>query len=158
MPVPSPAARSVVRSVALSVDVVLFTPRRNELAVLLLSTAPSRGRGRAILPTDALRADESLDDAASRVARSALGATPAFLEQVGALGGTRRQADMAQVAVLEQGIDGVMRQSVVGGQMPEAEGQRRLAAQRGGEQHGEQHEHGAEDGGQGNAVWYDCRQ
>jgi 8-oxo-dGTP diphosphatase len=104
MPVLSPAARAVVRSVALSVDVVLFTPRRNELAVLLLSTAPSRGRGRAILPADALRADESLDDAASRVARSALGATPAFLEQVGALGGTRRQADMAQVAVVYFGL------------------------------------------------------
>ena len=104
MPGLSPAARPIVRSVALSVDVVLFTPRRNELAVLLLSTAPNRGRGRAMLPTDALRVDESLDDAASRVARSALGATPTFLEQVGALGGTRRHADMAQVAVVYYGL------------------------------------------------------
>jgi 8-oxo-dGTP diphosphatase len=57
-----------------------------------------------MLPTDALRVDESLDDAASRVARSALGATPTFLEQVGALGGTRRHADMAQVAVVYFGL------------------------------------------------------
>jgi 8-oxo-dGTP diphosphatase len=102
MPVLSPAARPAARTVALSVDVVLFTPRRNELAVLLVSTG--RGRARATLPSDVLRADESLDEAASRVARSTLGATPTFLGQVGAQGGSRRQADLAQVAVVYFGL------------------------------------------------------
>lgn len=104
MPVLSPAARPAVRSVALSVDVVLFTSRRKELAVLLRSTTGPRGRPRSVLPADALRADESLDDAASRIARSALAGTTAFLEQVGAHGGARRHPDLAQVAVVYFGL------------------------------------------------------
>lgn len=103
MPALSPAARAV-RHVALTVDVVLFTPCRDELGVLLLSSGGNRSRARPVLPSDALRADESLDDAASRIGRSALGATPAFVEQVGAQGGARRHPNMAGVAVVYFGL------------------------------------------------------
>lgn len=71
---------------------------------MLRSTTGPRGRPRSVLPADALRADESLDDAASRIARSALAGTTAFLEQVGAHGGARRHPDLAQVAVVYFGL------------------------------------------------------
>jgi 8-oxo-dGTP diphosphatase len=100
-----PATPAVARSFTLSVDVVLFTPRGAELAVLL---TPAAGRGRsrdkASLPSDALRADESLDEAATRIARDVLGGQPSFLEQAGAYGGARRQPDGAQVAVTYFGL------------------------------------------------------
>jgi 8-oxo-dGTP diphosphatase len=113
MPDRSTAARSAVRGVSLAVDVVLFTPRRNELAVLLSSsgaasgaatTSRARGRERMGLPADLLRVDESLDDAAARVARDALGGTPSLVQQATARGGARRQADGAQTVVVYFGL------------------------------------------------------
>jgi len=100
MPVLSASARTVGRSVTLTVDLVLLTPRRGELAVLLLSVGGARARSRSALPSDGLRVDEDLNEAAARVARSTLGSAPALLEQVGAYGGARRQAGLAQVAVV----------------------------------------------------------
>lgn len=94
---PSSSARTAARTVTLSVDVVLFTPRGSELAVLLVS--PPGGRGRSSVPNDGLRADEALDEAASRVARNALGVAPSVLEHFGAHGGARRQTGLSQVAV-----------------------------------------------------------
>jgi 8-oxo-dGTP diphosphatase len=98
-----PAAASVPRAFTLTVDVVLFTPRGSELAVLL---APIGGRARdkVALPSDALRGDESLDEAATRISRDALGELPSFLEQAGAHGGARRQSDTAQIAVTYFGL------------------------------------------------------
>lgn len=51
-----------------------------------------------------LRVDESLDDAASRIARVALGGAPSMLHQAGAQGGARRQTDGTQVTVTYFGL------------------------------------------------------
>ena len=111
MPDRSTSARPAARGVSLAVDVVLFAPRGTELAVLLTPSTPSglssrsRPRERIGLPSDSLRVDESLDDAAARIARGALGATPSLLDQVGARGSARRQADTsAQVTVTYFGL------------------------------------------------------
>jgi 8-oxo-dGTP diphosphatase len=104
MPDSPSGARAASRRPAVSVDVALFTPRGHELAVLLLSPSAARGRGRWLLPTDGLRSDESLDAAAARIARDALGALPSFLEQSRAHGAPRRVADVPQVAVAYFGL------------------------------------------------------
>jgi 8-oxo-dGTP diphosphatase len=101
MPDRTSSARPVLRTVTLAVDVVLLTPRGSELAVLLMSAdggKAGRVRDRWTLPSDAPRADEMLDEAAARVAREAVGATPSFLEQAAAVGGARRQVEGASNA------------------------------------------------------------
>jgi 8-oxo-dGTP diphosphatase len=105
MPERPSSARPAAGGVSLAVDVVLFTPRGHELAVLL-SPGGGRGRGRdrTTLPSDSLRSDESLDEAAARIARDALGSAPSFLDQAGARGGARRQADTSQVIVTYFGL------------------------------------------------------
>ncbi len=100
MPGRSTLARGIVRQLSVSVDVLAFTPRNGELAVALVRQSASRGRERWAVPTDALRTDESLDDAATRVARDALGGAPPFLEQIVTLGGARRSAESEQVTVV----------------------------------------------------------
>ena len=101
----SSSARSAPRGVTLSVDVVLLTPRGNELAVLLaVGSSRARSRERAALPADALRPDEMLDEAAARIAREALGAPPSFLDQAGARGGAKRFGDVAQISVTYFGL------------------------------------------------------
>lgn len=105
MPDRSVSARQMTRGVSLAVDVVLFTPRDTELAVLLAPSFNGNGRARARigLPSDALLADESLDAAAARIARDALGAPPSLLDQAGTHGSARRHAD-AQVTVTYFGL------------------------------------------------------
>jgi 8-oxo-dGTP diphosphatase len=56
------------------------------------------------VPADVIRADESLDDAAARIARDALGAAPPFLEQIATLGGTRRSGDAEAISVVYLGL------------------------------------------------------
>lgn len=117
MPDRSSSARAALRSLTLGVDVVLFTPRDGELAVLLTPTGAARARSkeRWSLPSEPLLADESLDDAAARISRDTLGVAPAFLEQAGALGGRRKRPDAAapQITVAYFGLvpdgAGVMR-------------------------------------------------
>src|SRR5690242_7806020 len=105
MPDRSSSARSTPRGVTLSIDVVLLTPSGSELAVLLaLGAARTRSRDRAMLPSDALRQDEMLDDAAARIAREALGAPPSLLDQAGARGGAKRVTDAPQVSVTYFGL------------------------------------------------------
>ena len=111
MPERSTSTRTASRGVSLAVDVVLFTPRGAELAILLASTSTAssstrvRARDRVGLPSDSLRVDESLDDAAARIAREALGAAPSLLDQAGARGSARKLADAgAQVTVTYFGL------------------------------------------------------
>jgi 8-oxo-dGTP diphosphatase len=82
----------------------VFTPRGNELAVLLLAAAGGRGRSRWVLPSDSLRVDETLDAAAARIARDALGVVPSFLDQSRAHGGARRAAELPHVTVAYFGL------------------------------------------------------
>jgi 8-oxo-dGTP diphosphatase len=87
------------------VSVVLFTPRASELAVLLLPTgARGRGRERGATPSDSLRGDESLDQAAARIARDALGVAPSFLHQAVADGSVGRQQEHPQITITYFGL------------------------------------------------------
>ncbi len=108
MPDRPSSARAAARGVTVSLDVVLFTARGSELAVLLTPAAPSRtrgaGRDRWALPSDAPRADESLDDAAERIARDAFGSAPSMLEQSGAIGGGRRHNEGPRVTIAYFGL------------------------------------------------------
>jgi 8-oxo-dGTP diphosphatase len=106
MPHRPSSARAAARALTLAVDLVLLTPRGSELAVLLAPANAARGRGRDrwSLPSDSLRGEESLDDAAIRIARETLGGAPAFLEQAGALGGSRRSGDGPNVGVTYFGL------------------------------------------------------
>ncbi len=90
--------KSTVRRATLAVDVVVLSPRVDALAVLLVR-APAAARERWQLPWDAPQPGEGLEDAAARIAAAALGAAPAFFEQVGALCDGRRHPGDAEVSV-----------------------------------------------------------
>lgn len=96
---PSSDSRSSARQTTLSVDVVVISPQAKSLAVLLAKSPDPRSRERWILPWDAPRGEESLTDAASRIARGTLGAAPSAVEQVRAFGDTRRHPGDAEVSV-----------------------------------------------------------
>lgn len=99
--------RGANRGVTLTIDVVLFTPRDNELAVLLVPVERIQGRGREgwALPSDVLRRGESLDEAADRIVRGAAGVPATFLDQTAALGGSRGHGEAgAQVAIAYFGL------------------------------------------------------
>jgi len=66
---------------------------------LLVRAHDSRSKERWELPHDALRADETIDEAAARVERAALGAQPAMLEQIAAFGDRRRHPSDAIVSI-----------------------------------------------------------
>ncbi|HEX9565607.1 MAG TPA: NUDIX domain-containing protein, partial [Gemmatimonadaceae bacterium] len=65
-----------------SIDVVILTPRRKQLGVLCRREAVASGE----LPWGAPQKGESLEDGARRIARSACGVEPTWLEQLGAFG------------------------------------------------------------------------
>jgi 8-oxo-dGTP diphosphatase len=99
---PYPAGRSVTRP-AVSVDVVLLTPHGRRLATLL-TRAAGRSRDRWELPWGVPADDETLEDAAARVARVALGTPAAWLEQVAAFGDRRRHPGNAEFSVAFIGL------------------------------------------------------
>jgi len=66
---------------------------------LLVRAHDSRSKERWELPHDAPRADETIDEAAARVERAALGAQPAMLEQIAAFGDRRRHPSDAIVSI-----------------------------------------------------------
>ncbi len=85
--------------ITLSVDIVVISPQGKTLSILLAKLAEARSRERWVLPWDAPRGEESLADAAGRVARSTLGAAPAAVEQIRAFGDNRRHPGDAEVSV-----------------------------------------------------------
>jgi 8-oxo-dGTP diphosphatase len=95
---PSIPIKAVVRRTTLAVDVVVLSPRIDALAVLLIR-APASARERWSLPWDAPQSGEGLEDAAARITNAALGAAPAYFEQVGALSDGRRHPGDADVSV-----------------------------------------------------------
>lgn len=98
------AARPVPRRATFSVDVVLLTPRGKQLAILLMRADETRARERWWVPHDEPRADESLLDAARRIAIEAADVEPAWLEQVGAFGDGRRHPTDAELSVAYVGV------------------------------------------------------
>src|SRR5687768_43870 len=95
----STAARPVPRRATFSVDVVLITPRGKQLAVLLVRADDARARERWAVPHDEPRGDESMVDAARRIATEVADAEPSWLEQVGAFGDGRRHPTEADLSV-----------------------------------------------------------
>lgn len=95
----SSSGRASSRRPALSVDIVSLTPNGRHLTALLVRAGDARGKERWELPHGAPRADETIDDAAARVERAALGAQPAMLEQIGAFGDRRRHPSDAVVSI-----------------------------------------------------------
>ena len=90
--------KSAVRRTSIAVDVVVLSPRHDALAILLVR-APAGARERWMLPWDGPQPGEALEDAAARVAGAALGATPAYYEQIGAFADTRRHPGDADVSI-----------------------------------------------------------
>jgi len=93
------SVRPTTRRATLAIDVVPLSPREGELAVLLLRGMDPRTRERWMLPWDAPRDVETLDEGAQRIARAALGAAPALVEQVAAYGDGRRHPGEAEISV-----------------------------------------------------------
>lgn len=98
------AARPGTRRATFSVDVVLLTPRGKQLAVLLVRADETRARERWWVPHDEPRVDESMIDAARRVASEAAEVEPSWLEQVGAFGDNRRHPTETELSVAYVGV------------------------------------------------------
>lgn len=94
----SPSTRAGRPSVSASLDIVLCTPQGRALAVLLMPAAAT-GRERWMLPWIALGRASPIDDAADRLAASALGARPAWITQVGAFGDEKRHPGGAALSI-----------------------------------------------------------
>lgn len=84
---------------ACTVDVVVFAPRDGRFVLLALPADRPRARDKVVVPWQAFRASELLADAARRLARTHLGADPAWLEQVGAFADGMRHPSGAAVSI-----------------------------------------------------------
>jgi 8-oxo-dGTP diphosphatase len=109
------ATRKASRRASLSVDVALLTPLGGGLTTLLVRADDPRARERWELPRDAPKDGETLDEAAARIARGALGMAPSLIEQVGAFGDRRRHPSGAAVSVAFFGLVPAGAPSPVGG-------------------------------------------
>ena len=96
-----------------TIDIVLLTAVGGQLAVLLCRSA--EGREKWMLPYDAPRPSETMEGAASRIARSAGVGEPAWLEQVGAFGDGKRHPSDADISVGFVGLIPMGTPSPVGG-------------------------------------------
>lgn len=113
---PPSAARPPARRAPLSVDVVLLTPHGRRLAILLTRSHDPKPRERWELPWDAPRPDETIDEAATRLARATLGGPPAMVEQVAAYGDRRRHPSGGEVSVAFLALVPVGAPAPVGGE------------------------------------------
>jgi len=82
-----------------TVDVVMLTPHGRRLSVLLQRVEGGKSKERWVLPWEAMRADESIEESAARIAREALGSAPSLVEQVAAFGDGRRHPSGASLSV-----------------------------------------------------------
>ncbi|HEX6628215.1 MAG TPA: NUDIX domain-containing protein [Gemmatimonadaceae bacterium] len=90
------------RTGSFSVDLVLVTAMRNELAVLLTRTPSDRERWS--LPWRFAQTGETLDAVAARCGQDALGEPPGWMEQIGAFGDGRRHPSDTDVSVAFVGL------------------------------------------------------
>lgn len=90
------------RKSSYTIDLVLFTALKDQLAVLLWRTP--EGREKWALPWDVATSDETLYEAAGRVTVGALGVTPGWLEQVGAFGDEKRHPSETEISVAFAGL------------------------------------------------------
>jgi len=85
-----------------TIDLVLFTALKDQLAVLLWRTPDAREKW--ALPWEQPTSDETLEDSAGRIAADALGALPAWLEQLGAFGSEKRHPSESEISVAFIGL------------------------------------------------------
>ena len=85
-----------------TIDLVLFTALKDQLAVLLWRTP--EGREKWALPWEQPVSDETLEDSAGRIATEALGTLPAWLEQLGAFGSEKRHPSETDISVAFIGL------------------------------------------------------
>ena len=111
---PAPA-KSPARRAGFSVDLVLLTPHGRQLAVLLIRSTDARAREKWGLPFDFPRAEETLDEAADRLARAALDTAPSWMEQIGAFSDGRRHPSDVELSVGYVGLVPMGAPSPVGG-------------------------------------------
>jgi 8-oxo-dGTP diphosphatase len=90
------------RSGSFTIDVVVVTAMRNELAVLL--TRSGSDRERWSLPWRFPQTGESLDAVAAKSAQDALGEPASWIEQIGAFGDGRRHPSDTEVSVAFVGL------------------------------------------------------
>jgi 8-oxo-dGTP diphosphatase len=80
-----------------SIDIVLITAMGDELAILLSRSSGERERW--VLPWRHAQAGETLEAAAIRAARDALGEAPIWIEQIGAFGDAKRHPSDTEISV-----------------------------------------------------------
>lgn len=85
------------RTAAFSVDVVLVTATRNQLAVLLARNSSERERWS--MPWRPSQVGETFELAATRAAQEALGEAPSWMEQIGAFGEGKRHPSETDISV-----------------------------------------------------------
>ena len=85
------------RTAAFSVDVVLVTATRNQLAVLLARNSSERERWS--MPWRPSQTGETFELAATRAAQEALGEAPSWMEQIGAFGEGKRHPSETDISV-----------------------------------------------------------
>jgi 8-oxo-dGTP diphosphatase len=85
-----------------TIDVVLITALKDQLAVLLWRTPESRERW--ALPWDLPTSDETLEAAAARIATIAIGSLPSWLEQIAAFGDEKRHPSESDISVAFLGL------------------------------------------------------
>lgn len=77
----------------------MLTPHGRRLSVLLRRVEGGKSKERWALPWEAMRAEESIEASAERIARAALGSAPNLVEQVAAYGDGRRHPSGAPLSV-----------------------------------------------------------
>jgi 8-oxo-dGTP diphosphatase len=80
----------VLASLKVSVDVVIFSVRQQDLKILLARRQSAPFRGRWALPGSFIRANEALDEAARRQLRAVTDVRDVYLEQLYTFGAPRR--------------------------------------------------------------------
>jgi 8-oxo-dGTP diphosphatase len=101
------------RKAAHTIDLILLTAVGGQLAVMLARSP--EGREKWMLPWDVPRSGETMEGAASRVARTVGVGEPAWIEQVGAYGDGKRHPSDSEVSVGYAGLIAMGTPSPVGG-------------------------------------------
>lgn len=97
-----------------TIDVVLLTQTSGQLAVLLWRTQD--GREKWALPWGTPGTGDGLETAATRIAKAALGADPAWMEQIAAFGDGKRHPGDAELSVAFAALVAMGTPSPVGGE------------------------------------------
>ena len=96
---PSSSARVRAPRLGVTVDVVILTPGSRQLEVLGLRDVAPRALHPLVLPWGRVVRGETLEGAARRVAKSAVGIEPAWLEQAGTFGDASEHPASAEMSI-----------------------------------------------------------